>query len=451
MPLKVEEWSIERLTPYARNPRKNDEAVTQMVAAIKEFGFRIPIVALSDGTVIDGHLRLKAAIKSGLKNVPVALADELSPTQIKAFRLLANRSASWAEWDEELLRLEFEDLSNDGFDLDMTGFNSDEIDKLLAGIEKEIEGSGESDGLDYKIPEPPTVAVTQPGDLWILGEHRLLCGDSLNEENVIRLMNGERAKLFATDPPYLINYSGASHPAGFKRVNKERDEKRAEGKQISEVERDWSTAHGTTWDSNGDGDEFFDRLIKIAVEHAIDERAAWYCWHAYKKQMMVESSWERAGAFVHQQIIWKKNNKVMGRALYMMNHEPCLFGWMRGKTPHHNKDSGSQATVWEIDSLLGDERPDHPTPKPLDCFAIPMRMHIRPGDVCYEPFSGSGSQIIAGENARCKVYAMELSPNFVDVAVKRYIKATGRIVYLDGSGGKTFETVAAERNVSIEE
>ena len=198
--LTVEHWPLERLIPYARNPRKNDQAVDRMCAAIREFGFRIPVVARSDGTVVDGHLRLKAAIRLGLPDVPVALADDLTEAQIKAFRLLANRSAAWAEWDDELLALELQDLQGLGYDLALTGFDAGELRSLLE--------DGPATGLtdEDAAPEPPATPVTKPGDLILLGSHRLLCGDATKAEDVARLLDGTRPHLMVTDPPYGVDY-----------------------------------------------------------------------------------------------------------------------------------------------------------------------------------------------------------------------------------------------------
>ena len=437
--LKMEQWSIDRLVEYARNPRKNDEVVDRMCGAIREFGFRIPIVARSDGTVVDGHLRLKAARRLELKMVPVVLADDLTETQIKAFRLLANQSSNWAEWDEELLRLELADLREEDFDLDLTGFSDEELADLVGSLDDDSNGEGcSAGGENDEIPEPPPNPVTRPGDLWILGDHRLLCGDSTKADDVVRLMNGERAILFATDPPYLVDYDGTNHP-GTKKSEK-----------ADSLNKDWSDTYGITWDDSSKGPELWDKFCAVAIAHAIQPNSAWYCWHASKRQKWLEEVWERAGAFQHQQIIWVKNNPILTRSTFLWLHEPCLHGWIKGNRPPRNKDVPMERTVWEMKSLAGNERPEHPTPKPLEAFGIPMRQHVAKGGLCYEPFSGSGSQIVAGEANNRRVYAMEISPVYVDVAIKRFQQVTGKIVYLDGSGGKAFEEVATERGVNIE-
>lgn len=423
--LQLEQWPIGRLVEYDRNPRKNDDVVDRMAQAIVEFGFRIPIVARSDGLVVDGHLRLKAARLLGLDTVPVVLADELSETQIKAFRLLANQSANWAEWDEALLSAELQDLLADDYDLSLVGFSDGELDKLLAfdpGGGGEEEGGAGGSVPPVTIPEPPRNPASRTGDLWILGDHRLLCGDSTSHADVRRLMNGERAVLFATDPPYLVDYDGSNHPTRNK---------------------DWSASYGTTWDDSSQGAELYDGFIAAAVAEAIADDAAWYCWHASRRQAMLEACWEKAGAFVHQQIIWVKDRGVLTRSHYLWKHEPCFMGWRRPNRPPKVAEETLPST-WALPSFAKDERPDHPTPKPLDAFGIPMRQHVARGGLCYEPFSGSGSQIMAGEANGRRVFAMEISPAYVDVAVERWQAETGKDAILDGDG-RTFAQVRAER------
>ena len=194
---------------------------------------------------------------------------------------------------------------------------------------------------------------------------------------------------------------------------------------------DWSASYGTTWDDSSQGAELYDGFIAAAIAEAITEDAAWYCWHASRRQAMLEACWERAGAFVHQQIIWAKDRGVLTRSEYLWKHEPCFFGWIKGKRPPRASDERLPST-WEIPSLYGEERPDHPTPKPLECFGIPMRQHVLRGGLCYEPFCGSGTQIMAGEGNDRRVFAMEISPAYIDVAIERWQVATGRDALLDG-------------------
>ncbi len=436
----IEVWPVDRLIPYAANARTHSDAqVDKVAASIKEFGFTSPILVDGKDGIIAGHCRLMAARKLGLEQVPVIILDHLSDAQRRAYILADNRLALDSGWDNDILAAELDRLREDGYDLEVIGFSDEELGGLLDGMEEQEESGG--DNAEEKIPPPPANPVSRPGDLWVLGEHRLLCGDSTKAEDVIRLMNGERAILFATDPPYLVDYTGGNHPPS--KVNPVTGKRRGGGK-------DWTDTYGKTWDDADQGPELYQGYMRQAIDHAIDDHAAWYCWHASKRQAMVEAVWEEMGAFVHQTIIWNKNTSILSRTHYLWKHEPCFFGWMRGNRPPRLEGSDNCTTVWDLKSLAGDERPEHPTPKPLECFGIPMRQHVEKGGLCYEPFSGGGSQIMAGEANHRRVYAMEISPVYVDVAVQRFIQATGKIVYLDGSGGKTFAEVATERGIVLD-
>ncbi|MBF0399660.1 MAG: ParB N-terminal domain-containing protein [Magnetococcales bacterium] len=436
----IEVWPVDRLIPYAANARTHSDAqVDKVAASIKEFGFTSPILVDGKDGIIAGHCRLMAARKLGMEQVPVIILDHLSDAQRRAYILADNRLALDSGWDNDILAAELDRLREDGYDLEVIGFSDEELGGLLDGMEEQEESGGDS--AEEKIPPPHANPVSRPGDLWILGEHRLLCGDSTKAEDVMRLMNGERAVLFATDPPYLVDYTGGNHPPS--RVNPATGKRRGGGK-------DWTDTYGKTWDDADQGPELYQGYMRQAIDHAIDDHAAWYCWHASKRQAMVEAVWEEMGAFVHQTIIWNKNTSILSRTHYLWKHEPCFFGWMRGNRPPRLEGSDNCTTVWDLKSLAGDERPEHPTPKPLECFGIPMRQHVEKGGLCYEPFSGGGSQIMAGEANHRRVYAMEISPVYVDVAVQRFIQATGKIVYLDGSGGKTFAEVAAERGIVLD-
>ncbi|ATQ55038.1 site-specific DNA-methyltransferase [Paracoccus yeei] len=417
--LEVAYRPLDSLVPYARNARSHSEAqVAEIAGSIREFGFTNPVLIAEDGTLIAGHGRVLAARLLGMDTVPTITLTGLSDNQRRALVLADNRIALNAGWDESLLALELGDLKEAGFDLGIMGFEDGELDRLLAGTEGEEEGSTPP----VVIPEPPRNPVSRTGDLWILGDHRLLCGDATSHDDVRRLMNGERAVLFATDPPYLVDYDGSNHPTRNK---------------------DWSQSNGTTWDDSSQGAELYDGFIGAAVAEAITEDAAWYCWHASRRQAMLEACWEKAGAFVHQQIIWVKDRGVLTRSHYLWKHEPCFMGWRRPNRPPKVADQTLPST-WEMPSFARDERPDHPTPKPLDAFGIPMRQHVARGGLCYEPFSGSGSQIMAGEANGRRVYAMEISPAYVDVAVERWQAETGKEAVLDGDG-RTFAQMRAER------
>ena len=417
--LAIEYRALDSLVPYARNARTHSEAqLAEIAGSIREFGFTNPVLISEDNTLIAGHGRVLAARLLGMETVPSIVLSGLSESQRRALVLADNRIALNAGWDESLLALELSDLKDAGFDLGIMGFEDGELDRLLAGGEDADDGSAPP----VVIPEPPRNPASRTGDLWILGDHRLLCGDATSHDDVRRLMNGERAVLFATDPPYLVDYDGSNHPTRNK---------------------DWSASYGTTWDDSSQGAELYDGFIAAAVAEAITEDAAWYCWHASRRQAMLEECWEKAGAFVHQQIIWVKERGVLTRSHYLWKHEPCLMGWCRPNRPPKVAQETLPST-WALPSFAKDERPDHPTPKPLDAFGIPMRQHVARGGLCYEPFCGSGSQIMAGEANGRRVFAMEISPAYVDVCIERWQARTGRDA-IRKSDGRTFAQVKAER------
>ena len=391
---------IEKLIPNPRNPNRHPEVQIKLLAKIiKGQGFRNPIVVSKrSGFVIKGHGRLESAKLLGMPMVPVDFQNYENEAEEWADMLADNRLAELAETDKDSLKELLKELDGK-IDLDLTGFDEDSLDDLLKRLDTK-EGDGNT-----TMP-PPVNPITKPGDLYELGNHRLLCGDSTNVEDVRRVMNGERAILFATDPPYLVGYDGTNHPGTRPKTN-----------------TDWSETYGPSWDEAdaAQNNELYDRFIKVAIAEAIDPHAAWYCWHASKRQMMVEEAWEKNGAFVHQQIIWSKPNRpILTRSWYLWAHEPCFFGWIKGnKPPRETPDYGR--SVWEIEGLNAEERPDHPTPKPLECFAVPMRQHTNKGGLCYEPFSGSGSQLIAGEQLGRCVYGLEISPAYCDVIAQRWL------------------------------
>lgn len=248
----------------------------------------------------------------------------------------------------------------------------------------------------------------EPGQLWQLGPHRLICGDCTDPAVVKRLMNGRKATLFATDPPYLVDYDGTNHPHKWNEPDKNKD---------------WGDSY-KDWDKAVNGDGLYDGFIRTALEYAIIENAAWYCWHASRNQAKLEEVWEQNGAFVHQQIVWVKDRPILTRSWYMWQHEPCFFGWVKGKKPQRTADN-YPASVWTIPTIAPGQSTDHPTSKPVSVFEIPMQQHTAPGDICYEPFSGSGSQIIAAERLGRICYAAEIAPQYVAVNLQRYYDATG--------------------------
>jgi DNA modification methylase len=424
-PEQIEQWPVARLKPYERNPRlHSDDQVAKVAASIASYGWTVPLLVSEDGEVIAGHGRLLAARHLGLTEVPAIRLSHLNPEQVRAYRVADNQLVLAGTWDEELLAAELHALNATGFDLDLTGFDQEELDRLLAPLDGDDSGLAGEDA----IPEPPVNPVSRPGDLWLLGDHRLLCGDSTKADDVVRVMHNQKAILFASDPPYLVSYDGTNHPSkqGWPDKNK-----------------DWSESYAITWDDASQGPELYEGFIKAAIEHAILPNAAWYCWHASRRQAMVESVWEKFGAFVHQQIVWAKDRGILTRSYYLWQHEPCFFGWLKGHKPPRASDD-YPSTVWQLPTVKVGEKTEHPTSKPTEVFAIPMRQHTRPGEVCYEPFSGSGSQIIAGETTGRRVYAIEIRPQYVDVAVRRWQTASGRTAMLDADG-RSFDEIAGER------
>jgi len=410
--LRIEYWPIERLVEYPRNPRKNDAAVDQMGGSIREFGFAIPVLARSSGEVIDGHLRLKAARKLGSwpggdkTRIPVVPCDDWTHAQVKAFRLMVNRSVTWAEWDDDLLGLELLDLKNLEFDLGLTGFEDKELAQLLAAQDA-------TDGLcnEDVTPPAPQTPTSKLGDLWLLGRHRLLCGDSTDPQTVSRLSGSVKPTLLVTDQPYGVQY-----------------------------DPEWRKRAGVN-NSNRTG--------KVRNDDRSDWREAWalfpgdvaYVWHGALHASTVSDSLESCGFEIRSQIVWAKPSLVMGRGHYHWQHEPCWYA-VRG-TGHWNGDR-KQSTLWHIENRNQDAETIHSTQKPVECMRRPIANNSSPGQAVYEPFSGSGTTIIACEKEARIALAIELEPAYVDVAVTRWQNFTGKQAMLDGDG-RTFEGIALER------
>lgn len=426
---------VDALIPYARNARTHSPGqIAQIAASIREFGFTNPVLVDGARGVIAGHGRLLAARQLGMDTVPTIELAHLSDAQKRAYVIADNRLALSAGWDDELLRLELGELRLDGFDLALTGFEIAEIDALFA-----LPNAGLTD--PDEVPEPPATPVTRRGDLWLLGKHRLLCGDSTDAADVTRLMQGERAALFATDPPYLVDYDGTNHPT----------KKGATARAKKIANKDWSEDYieQPHWDDSRQGPQFYEAFMQTAIDHAIAENAAWYCWHASRRQAMLEACWTKFGILHHQQIIWAKSRPVLTRSIMLWAHEPCLFGWRSGKKPRVNREGFDRwpTTVWSIPSSEIETR-EHPTSKPVKVFTLPMELHTLPGEVCYEPFSGSGSQHIAGEKTGRRVYGLELSETFCDVVVLRWQAFAGQQAVLAATG-EPFAAVQGARVAEV--
>jgi hypothetical protein len=422
--LRVEYWPIERLKPYERNPRKNDQAVEPMRGSIRQFGFAVPILAKLDGEVIDGHLRLKGAIAENMREVPVVPCDGWTDAQVKAFRLMVNRSVTWAEWDETLLALELQEIQESDFDLSLTGFNPGEIDGLLALDDEERANA---------TPPLPETPVSRIGDLWLLGPHRVLCGDATSAEVVARLLGERGPRLMVSDPPYGIeldsewrdraglNGCGPAEPSYMKKRTKGHTETTISG----DTKADWSDA--------------FALVPSLEVG---------YVWHASKFTREVLDGLLRIGFVHHQQIIWNKGRTVLTRTLYWFQHEPCWF--VRKKNAAWYGKAGENSTIWDSPSpkfIMGgteEDKYDHPTQKPVELMRRPILNHLRRGELVYDPFLGSGTTLAAAELTERVCYGIELDPKYCDVVVQRWQSLSNKQAKHDGDG-RTFDEIALER------
>jgi DNA modification methylase len=399
---------IDDLHPDPANPRKiSDAELDALTSSIREFGLVQPILATRhDGKVVGGHQRLLAACRLGLTSVPVIFLD-LDPDQAHLLNLALNRIGG--EWDEALLGRLLHDLQLvPDVDLSLSGFGDDEITKYLKQLEAEDKHDRpEAFDPDQALEEAKANPVTQPGDLWLLGDHRLLCGDSTSPADVERLMHGRLASLLATDPPYLVDYAGDNHLNGGGG---------SKGKP-TKVEANWDEFQGAEA-----GVDFFVRYLKLALVY-LKLHSAIYQWHATRRQVLVEQAWVKCGLLVHQTIIWAKPRGVLTHSHYLWSHEPCFYGWLEGPPPS-KKPPANVKTVWEI-SQQGERDEDHRTQKPVELFLRPIEHHTEAGDVVYESFSGSGTQLIAAGRTGRLCFAMEQSPLYVDLAVRRWEAFSG--------------------------
>jgi len=390
----VAQRAVSELIPYANNARTHSDAqVAQIAGSIREFGFNNPVLVDGGNGIIAGHGRVLAAAKLGLHTVPVIELTHLSDAQKRAYILADNRLAENAGWDRELLALELGDLADLGMDLGEIGFDGAELDALL--------GHGASDPREEETPEPPADPVSRSGDLWLLGSHRLLCGDATDGAAVARLLDGVRPHLMVTDPPYGVSY-----------------------------DPDWRNRSGASETK---------RTGKVANDDRADWREAWalfpgdvaYVWHGALHATTVAESLLASGFEIRSQIIWAKERLVLSRGHYHWQHEPCLYS-VRGKG--HWSGDRKQSTLWSIPSRNQDAETVHGTQKPVDCMRRPMLNNSSPGQAVYEPFCGSGTTLIAAESSGRVCFAMELDPAYVDVCVQRWQAFSGHAAVLDGDG-----------------
>ncbi|MCK1616589.1 site-specific DNA-methyltransferase [Bradyrhizobium sp. 159] len=390
-PLRVEYRSLESLIPYARNARTHSGAqVAQIAASIREFGWTNPILVDGNNGVIAGHGRLLASRKLGLVEVPVIELAGLSEAAKRAYVLADNKIALNAGWDEAMLALEVGELSALGADLSLVGFSDSELIALAA---KQNPGLTDPD----EAPEPPQVPITKMGDVWLLGRHRLICGDCTKRETVAKLLGDVRPHLMITDPPYGVSY----RPEWRNEVVRSDGSSvaaRATGTVLNDDRADWREA----WD-----------LFPGEVA---------YVWHGALHAAAVAESLEASGFAIRSQIIWDKTRLVIGRGDYHWQHEPAWYAVKKGKTGHWAGDR-KQTTVWSISHQKSET--GHGTQKPVECMKRPIENNSSPGQAVYEPFSGSGTTLIAAEMTGRACYAVELSPAYVDVAVQRWQAFTG--------------------------
>lgn len=411
--MQIMQWPLSKITPYVRNARKiPPQAIDKVAASIQEFGWRQPIVVDAQGVIICGHTRLLAAQKLGYEQAPVHVADNLTPGQVRAYRLLDNRSHEETDWDPELLGLELIELHDLNIDLSLTGFDGREIDTLLAR-------SADLEERANQVPERPSEAVTRAGDLWTCGAHRVLCGDATDRDSVSRLLVTTRPELMVTDPPYGIAYNPAwREQAGLGR-------QRQVGLVQNDDRADWAAAY------------------------ALFPGSVMYVWHAGLHAAEVALGIQAAGFELRAQIIWVKQHFALSRGMYHWQHEPC---WLAVRQEARSKWRGdrTQSTVWQVANLnpFGGNPEEiatgHGTQKPVELMRRPLLNHTEAGAVVYDPFLGSGTTLIAAQLTERICYGLEIDPRYCDVIVRRWQELTGEQAMLDGAN-KSFDEVAMER------
>ena len=425
--MKLELRKTEDLKPYPNNPRDNDDAVDAVAKSIREFGFRQPIVVDGDGVIICGHTRWKAAQKLGLEKVPVHVAKDLTPEQIKAYRIADNQTASLAEWNYELLPIELADLQACNYDLGLLGFDADDLAELL--------DPGVKDGLcdPDEIPAPPDAATTQPGDLWILGDHRLLCGDSSKADDVDRLLDSATIHLVNTDPPYnvkveprsnnaiaagLSSFQGTTHHQGLDLARHPEKSKPTQKKMRA---KDRPLANDFV------SDEAFDQLLSDwfgNMARVLAPGRGFYIWGGYANCGNYPPVLKAMGLYFSQAIIWVKEHPVLTRKDFMGNHEWCFYGWREGAA-HVYLGPNNAVDVWSV-KKINPNKMVHLTEKPVELAVRAMQYSSRTDENILDLFGGSGSTLIAAEQTGRHAYLMELDTLYCDVIVERWEKFTGR-------------------------
>jgi DNA modification methylase len=424
--VKIEIRRLDQIQPYEKNARKIPQrAIDKVAASLEEYGWQQPIVVDKHGVIVVGHVRRLGALQLGWTEAPVHVADNLTPAQIRAYRLMDNRSNSEATFDLDILAPEIAELSALSFDLSLTGFNVHELDVLLRNPLDEEKAD--------QAPPLPEIAVTRLGDLWTCGEHRVLCGDATSALDVARLLGDRKPRLMTTDPPYGISLDSEWRDRAG--INKHGPAEASYMKKRTEGHTE-TTISG---DTRADWSEAFELVPSLEVI---------YCWHASVYTREVLNGLSRIGFLYPQQIIWDKGRTVLTRTHYWYQHEPCWY--VRKKNAPWFGKAGENATIWQSPSpkfIMGgsdEEKFDHPTQKPVDLMRRPILNHTKRGELVYDPFLGSGTTLAAAELTERTCLGLEVDPKYVDVVVERWQQLTEREATLEGDG-RTFEQIKSER------
>ncbi len=416
MDLNVQQIALEQLVPYARNARTHSESqVAQIAGSIAEFGFVNPVLVGGDNIIIAGHGRVMAAKKLGLQTVPTIKLDHLTENQRRALVIADNKIAENAGWDEELLRLELQNLADEDFDLDLLGFDDVELDDLLTSLDDD-----EAAALDENIPEVQENPVSRTGDVWIMGEHRLLCGDSTSEADMKKLMDGELADMVFTDPPYNVNYGDTA-----------KDKLRSKG----------GAKAGRKIMNDNLGDDFEGFLTAACKNMLAHTKGALYICMSSSELDTLQSAFRNAGGKWSTFIIWAKNTFTLGRSDYQRQYEPILYGWKDGNDRYWC-GARDQGDVWFYNKPQKNDL--HPTMKPVDLVVRGIKNSSKTLDIVLDPFGGSGSTLIAAEHTGRQARLIELDPKYVDVIVRRWQEMTGLQATLSGAD-QEFKAVEKDR------
>ncbi len=412
----VEMRPIETIRPYEDNPRINDAAVDAVAASIREFGWNVPIVCDEALVIIAGHTRLKAACKLGMTEVPVYIARGLTPAQVRAYRIADNQTATLSGWDDAKLILELTALQRMDFDLDLTGFSADELTRLLAPPGND----GQCDPDD--VPAPPDEPVTRPGDLWLLGRHRLLCGDSGKPEDVDRLLGGEPVHLVNTDPPYNVRVeprSANAIAAGLSSFEASSAAAPAGGRKLRARDRPLANDYVS--------DEEFARLLHAwfgNLARVLLPGRSFYIWGGYSNCGNYPAALKACGLYFSQGIVWDKQHPVLTRKDYMGSHEVAYYGWKEGAA-HQFFGPANATDLWSV-KKVNPQNMSHLTEKPVELAARAVEYSSRPGENVLDLFGGSGSTLIAAEQTGRRAFLMELDPLYADVVVQRFERFSGQ-------------------------